>query len=100
MAVSEISPEYGMISRTLDMYPNKPWTAETLSRVIVNKMWSRSPMTDDQLEDQFDWVSDKVMLREAVNLAIAKGAISNRTTYYMSAAQRRKFLPSSQETLD
>lgn len=98
--MSETFPEYGLMSRTLDTYPTGPWTAENLARVIINKLWSRSPMTDDQLAAQFDWVSDKEMLRDAIDLAMAKGAMNRRTTYYMSAAQRKQFRPSSKETLD
>lgn len=97
--MSETSPEYGLISRTLDTYPVSPWTADSLAVEIVNKMWSRSPMTDEQIEEQFDWVTDKNMLRDAIDIAISKGRMSRRVTYYMSASQRRQFKPRG-ESLD
>lgn len=89
--MSETSPEYVLISRTLDTYTILPWTADSLAVEIVNKMWSRSPMTDEQIEEQFDWVTDKNMLRDAIDIAISKGRMSRRVTYYMSASQRAQF---------
>lgn len=97
--MSETSTEYGMISRTLDTYPITPWTADNLAVVIVNKMWSRSPMTEDEIEAQFDWVEDKSMLHDAINIAVSKGRITRRVTYYMSASQRKQIRPRG-ETLD
>jgi hypothetical protein len=56
-------------------------------------------MTEDEIEAQFDWVEDKSMLHDAINIAVSKGRITRRVTYYMSASQRKQIRPRG-ETLD